>query len=82
MTYHSLAIYYDNQLAENEQKRVPRDNRFANLHKLHRAKNGEQQWYYPCVILGGGLRAHLPISLSPTFLSLPTAVAPPWPGLP
>ena len=31
MTYHSLAIYYDNQLAENEQKRVPRDNRFANL---------------------------------------------------
>ena len=24
MTYHSLAIYYDNQLAENEQKRVPR----------------------------------------------------------
>ena len=63
MTYHSLAIYYDNQLAENEQKRVPRDNRFANLHKLHRAKNGEQQWYYPCVILGGGLRAHLPISL-------------------
>ena len=26
MTYHSLAIYYDNQLAENEQKRVPRDN--------------------------------------------------------
>ena len=64
MTYHSLAIYYDNQLAENEQKRVPRDNRFANLHKLHRAKNGEQQWYYPCVILGGGLRAHRPISLS------------------
>ena len=31
MTYHSLAIYYDNQVAENEQKRVPRDNRFANL---------------------------------------------------
>ena len=31
MTYHSLAIYYDNLLAENEQKRVPRDNRFANL---------------------------------------------------
>ena len=31
MPYHSLAIYYDNQLAENEQKRVPRDNRFANL---------------------------------------------------
>jgi hypothetical protein len=38
MTYHSLAIYYDNQLAENEQKRVSLENRFANLLDSHRSE--------------------------------------------
>jgi len=38
LTYHSLAIYYDNQLAENEQKRVSLENRFANLLDSHRSE--------------------------------------------
>ena len=50
---------------------------WPNLQNSIERGNGEQQWYCPCVILGGGLRAHLPISLSPTLLSLPTAVGPP-----
>ena len=37
MTYHSLANYYDNQLAENDQKRVPRKT-VSQSSKLYRAR--------------------------------------------
>ena len=79
MTYHSLAIYYDNQLAENEQKRVPRKT-VSQSSKLYRARKWQAKVLALAPFLEEAAR-HLPISFSPTLLSLTKAAGLLWPAL-